>query len=371
MRPDTALPARLATLALPVVLSAVALPSVGLGAEVTDLPPQFRGDVHVRYDGAFDQVGIEEDGVTYGLRNHLTHDVTIKLEAAVYQGVALYIALPIEASWRIWYPTGTDGVPAARQMLYEPVSGQGTYVKGQPLEVAPDLSGSGLQGVWIGVAGAPFREDYHRGVPITSRFDVAVRTPARNQTMYGQGRGAAPGGVGLLVAGAFSADRGIAEPYLRLAYQGELASDVEVTYADGSSGGTLRLRPASTVSATVGAELVAMDNPTTGSRFAFDLSLGMTYRSWSDVASGFWLPSVLPTSMGIPVTQGETVMVHGGAAIDVDITRYVGLRLGATGTYFTPYRIEHVYPMRTDGQSFAMSWTAGLVGRIRTKSDRK
>ena len=46
------------------------------------------------------------------------------------------------------------------------------------------------------------------------------------------------------------------------------------------------------------------------------------------------------------------------------------MRMGAEGQWFTPHTIEHLYEARTDPQSWGITWTAGLVGRVRLKDDR-
>lgn len=347
---------------LPLTL-AVLTPTLSVAAEVTDLPPNLRGDIAVTYGGQFQQVGIAEDDLTLGIREWTQHDVTLGLTFTVYTGLAVTLSLPITASSDITYPS-------AREMLYEPVTGQGSYVNGLGLDTMPVSPSSGLQGAWIGLAGAPFRYDYAMSYPIDTRFDVSVRTPAPEQTRYGANRGASPGGAAVRLAGAFSVRRGPAEPYLKLAYTAELPADVAVTNLDGSDGGTVTVQAASALDATVGAELIALHDADMHHRVAIDLHMGFGYRSPEEVATGFWLPSVLPASQGLSITRGEYLLIRGGAALDVSITKFVGLRLGAEGQWLSPHTIEHPYPASTDPQSWGITWTAGLVGRIRLKDDR-
>lgn len=340
---------------------AALLPAWASAAEVTDLPPRWRGDVHVRYDGNVERVGLEESDKVWALRNVLRHDVGIAAEVAVWHGLAVRLGLPITASQQISYPL-------ARQMLYDPISGEGSYSNGPRIENPNEIVGTGLQGVWIGLAAAPFREDYQRGLPFTSRIDLAIRTPGA--TLYDATRGASPGGVAVRMDAAFSVVRGPTNPYLRLGWQWEGGTTASVTNPDGSSGGEVEVQGGASVDAAAGVELVAWKNEAASSRFAVDLFLGVGYRGPERRPSGFWLPSVLPASVGLSVTQTEFLLVRGGAALDVHITRFVGLRLGGEGQWFTPHRIENPYAVRTDPASFGAAWNVAVVGRIRLKGDR-
>lgn len=338
------------------------VPVFALAAEVTDAPPKFRGDVHLGYDGTFEQVGLEEAAATYGIRNTSRHDLGLRLEFAPWTGVLVRIGLPITIQQRITYP-------AARQMLYEPVNGQGSYVSGQPLDVAPIDSG-GLQGAWFGVGLKPFSESYDRSLPVEMRFDIGVRTGGKNQTMYGASRGASPGGAALRIDGAVSKRTGVVDAYSLFTYHHEFGAKIDVVDADGTTWSSeLPIRAGSYVDATIGAEFVAMEKPEKSSRLAVDLNLGLRYQSWEDRASGFWLPSVLEPSRSVPVTRSDYLVGRLGAGIDYHLNRWVGLRAGVNGQYFTPRTIESAYQVRTDGPSFGLGWHVAAVGRIRLKGD--
>jgi hypothetical protein len=274
--------------------------------------------------------------------------------------VALRVSFPISASDVISFP-------AAREMLFEPTTGDGSYVNGPRIADPAQIASSGLQGVWFGVAAAPFREDYARGIDLTSRFDLAVRTPGA--TRYATPRGVSPGGVAVRLAAAFSVQRGVANPYFRAAFQWEGPATTDVVNPDGSEAGSATVQGPTTVDALVGAELVAWKNAKS-SRFAVDVFAGVRYVGPERRPSGFWLPSVLDATAGTTVVQSEHVLVRGGLALDVHVTRYVGLRLGGEGQWFTPHRVENPYDVVTDVQSFGVAWTAALVGRIRLADDR-
>ncbi|MCB9662641.1 MAG: hypothetical protein H6732_00860 [Alphaproteobacteria bacterium] len=351
-------------LLLPTSLALLAGPARhAVAAEVTDLPPNLRADLHVAYGGLFDQAGLEEGDRTFGARDLVRHDVDLGLDFAVYTGLAVTIGVPITASQLIRFP-------AAREMLYEPASDTGSYQNGPAIDDPPEIRSGGSRGVWLGLAAAPFREDYARGLPLTSRLDLAFRIPLAGATLYGPGRGASPPGVGVRLGAAFSVVRGPANPYLRLAFTAELPGDIETVKPDGSTGPTLTLRDGHALDVGGGAELVVWQDPDQARRVAFDLHLGLGYRGPADTASGVFLPSVLERSTEVAVTRSEYLQLGGGLALDVETGRYLGFRLGADGWYHTPYRIEHPYAVRTDPQSFSVTWRLDLVGRIRLKGDR-
>ena len=153
--------------------------------------------------------------------------------------------------------------------------------------------------------------------------------------------------------------RGPAEPYVTLGYTAEFPADVDVTNLDGTDGGTITVVGSSAVDALVGSELIVHHDEDKHHRVAFDLSIGVGYRSPSERASGFWLPSVLPASQGIAVTRGEHFLVRGGVFLDVHITKWVGFRAGAEGMWLSPHTIEHLYPARTDPQRLGHSLVGG------------
>lgn len=347
---------------LPSSLLITLLPAVAGAAEVTEVPPKWRADLHLAYTGSYQQVGLEEDGVTYAIRNTTRHEIPFRLEFAVYDGLAITLGLPGTAAQTITYPT-------AREMLFEPVTGQGSYRNGLALDPTPTIASGGFQGAWIGLAGQPFLAGGWGGIPLTARLDLAVRTPDPSGTLYSEARGDAPGGAALKLAAAFSAIRGPSEPYARLTYTHEFEAEVDVTGVDGSAVGPVLVKGPNVLEMRGGAELVAMHDAETLSRIAFDLYVGFRYVGPARQASGFWLPDVLDSGRSLSAVRSEYVEAFGGLIFDAHITKWIGLRAGAEGRYFSPHRVEHLYPVRTDPPSYGVMWTIGLTGKIRTKSD--
>lgn len=345
------------------VALALLLATPARAAEVTDMPPAMRGDVDLIYAGQFQQVGLEEQGLVYAIRNTSRHDFDLHAEFSPYPGLAITLGLPTTPSLAITYP-------AAREMLYEPVDASGSYEFGLPLAALPEWRGGGVQGFWIGAAFTPFSESFARSLPATMRLDIAVRTPAPKSTLYGEKRGAAPGGAALLLGLAVSVERARSAPYLSFQYQGEFGATIDVTDADGSTVATeLPIKAASKVDGRIGGEIFLVKKPEKNLRVALDLYAGAGYRSWADTPSGFHLPSVLTISRDIPVTRGDYVLGKAGLSVIAHVNRWVNVTAGMEGRYLSPHTIEHVYAVKTDAQSFELAWTLGVTGKIRLKDD--
>ncbi|MCA9573045.1 MAG: hypothetical protein KC656_34655, partial [Myxococcales bacterium] len=127
------------------------------GAEVTELPPNLRADLHAGYVGSFEQVGLRETDQTVGLREDLRHGVALRVDFTVYTGVALTLGVPVLAQQQVDFPR-------SRQMLYEPATDGGSYENGPALDPEPSWSAGGAQGVWLGAAFSPFREEWSKGL---------------------------------------------------------------------------------------------------------------------------------------------------------------------------------------------------------------
>jgi hypothetical protein len=350
------------------VLTSLILSLTASAAEVTDLPPKFRGDVHVAYGGDFEQAGISEPNPqtgldrTFALRAITRQELGIRLEGAVWDGVAITLGLPITIQQRIAWP-------AAREMLFEPTTGSGSYVNGQSIE-ADELVTGGLQGVWLGVAAAPLRASLTPRFPIDTRIDFGVRLSGAKGTPYGGNRGGSLGGPAIRLAAAFSHRTGRGEPYLSIDWVHELGGKSDAIGNDATQWATdLEIKPPDRLDVTAGVELIAREVKGTASRVAVDAHVGFGYRSSAQVPSGFFLPDVLPASRSIAVTTSEYVQLGGGAALDYHINEWIGLRLGADGRWMTPHRIEHPYTAKTDPESWGVSWYLNLVGRIRLKGE--
>lgn len=334
--------------------------TVGHAAEVTDMAPGAGVLFGVTYGGASLQGDLVEQGEVVSGRRVQRHDLVLGGELAPVEGVAITLGLAATPSLIYRYPE-------AREMIVEPATGEGSYLAGEVRGETPEVRGSGLQGFWIGGALAPFAERFATGASrSTWRLDVAYRTGSKKRNLWtapdGK-RGVAPGGSALRLAGAFSSDLGHGSPYLSVDYVREAPVEVDITTEDGTDwASSLPLKPASTLRARGGVEVLAAEDPELGSTFAVDLYLGGGYRSWEDVASGVYLPSVLGSSRQIPVTVGDHMTGLAGMGFDYHVNDTVRGRLGMEFRYHTPFRVEHPYDVRTSGDSWEIAWTLRVQG---------
>jgi hypothetical protein len=345
-------------------VSLLSLIALGLAtahaAEVTDMAPGAGVLFGASYGGSALRGDLVEQGEVISGRRRVQHDLDIAAELAPVDGFAITLALATTPSLVYRYPE-------AREMIVEPANGEGSYLAGETFADDPVIKASGLQGVWIGAAAAPFAERYAAGSSgSTWRLDVAFRPGSKSSNLFtapkGK-RGVAPGGSALRFGGAFSSDLGLGNPYLAFAYQRESAVELDVVTEDGTEWAKgLALKPASTLRTRGGVEITAYELPDEGTRFAFDLYVGGGYRSWEDVASGVYLPSVLGSSRRIPVTVGDHMTGLAGLGIDYHVNDNVRGRTGLEFRYHTPFRVEHPYDVRTSGNTWEIGWSFTVQG---------
>lgn len=334
--------------------------SLANAAEVTDMAPGPGVLVGMHYGGSSLRGDLMEQETVVSGRRVLRHDLDLRAELAPVEGIALTLGLDTTPAWVFRYPD-------AREMTVEPANSEGSYLAGNPFDEDPAIRASGLRGVWVGAAVAPFAERYERAsAPTTWRLDVAYRTGNKNRNLWTASdgrRGAAPGGSALLLSGAFSTDMGIGTPYMKVAWQREGAVEVDVVDEEGREWAkNLALRPASDLSIRSGVEILAYEEPEENSTFSFDLYLGGGYRTWEDIASGVYLPSVLGSSRQIPITVGDHMMGLAGVGIDYHVNEFVRGRSGLEFRYRTPFRPEHAYDVTTSANTWELGWSLTIQG---------
>jgi len=292
-------------------------------------------------------------------RRIVRHDLDFAVEFSPVEGVAITLGVPTTLSWKFSYPN-------ARTMAVDPIDGSGTYLASDATADAEPVTASGIEGIWLGAAVAPFAERYGVGQPITWRLDAAIRGPSKNRNLWtavNGSRRSPPGGWGFRLAGAFSSDLGTGEPWLTAEWIRESKVEVDIVDEQGVEWATdLPLRPASTLSSAVGIEIVATEKAETGLRVAVDLSLGASYRTWEDIATGVYLPNVLDNARTIPVTAGDTVAGTAGVGVDVHVDSHVRVRSGLTFEMRTPFRPEHVYDVETSWDTSVWGWNLEVEG---------
>ncbi|MEZ4241341.1 MAG: hypothetical protein R3F59_35330 [Myxococcota bacterium] len=323
-------------------------------AEVTELPPPRSGVAGLRYTGAREAGGLEEAGERVADRVVSRHDLDLFASFGLVPGLAATLALDTTPSLHLAYAH-------TREMRLDPASGTGSYLAGEPAGQQVIRAG-GLEGLWLGVAGAPVSRA--AGERAVWRLDAAVRTPSAGRNLWtarNGHRGPAPGGAAVRLAAAFSTDRGAFAPWLRIAYDHELPVRIDVVDEAGTTWAKdLRVAPARTVTASAGSELVALRSDDV--RLVVDPSGSAGYRSWEDVASGVYLPNVLDGGRSVPVTRGDTVFAEAGVAVGVAVADRLKIRGGLAATYALPQRLEHLYAVRTTADTVGVRGFLEVTG---------
>jgi hypothetical protein len=334
--------------------------AVALGAEITEMPPKLRGDVEISDTHRIVSAGIAEGGEDVGRMLSSRNDLRFEGEFAPIAGVAVRLAIPLSPGMGVSW---TD----ARQMAFDPITGSGSYLRSGPATGDVGFRAGGLTGIELGAAFSPFSERFARPDRVTWRLDLGVRLPTKCSlwTANAGKRGAGNGGTAVLLGGAFSTRRGLAEPYVGADAVLEQPVTVAVVDESGAAWGEQRFHPASTVDVTGGVELRMGENKDRHTRSAFDLHVGFRYRDYGDIASGVWLPTVLDSSRKIVVTQEDGLAARAGLGVIADVHEYFGFRIGVEGAYTLPYTVEHVYAVSTTGDSYEVAVSVGLEGRIR------
>ncbi len=336
------------------------LPITALSAEVTEMPKELRGIGSLTY-GAFAEWGaLSEEGVKVGKRRISRHDLHYALQFAPINGAAIVLDIDHTPSLRYTFPE-------SNVMLIEPVEGGGTYIGGEQVSDTPTVKAGGLNGIWIGAAFQPFSESYEQyDQQSTWRLDIAFRTGSSNRNLWtapNGSRGAAPGGSALKLAGAVSTEMGIGNPYVSTTWVKENKVTVDLTDEDGVTHATdVELNPASTIDFRGGIEVIGYRDASRETRAAVDFFLGMGYRSWEDIASGVYLPDVLPGSRQIAVTASEQINMMAGINVDYHVNDKVRARTGPDFRFHTPFRPEHVYNTQTTPDHLGFGWVFKIEG---------
>ncbi len=328
-------------------------------ADVTEMAPEMGVRSYLRYGGSTLNGHLVEEGEVVAGRSIQRNDVDLAVEFAPIDGFAATMQVALTPGWT-WKYTDT------RAMVAEPADGSGSYLAGEPAKDVT-LKTSGLTGIWFGAALAPFSESYAKNQHATWRLDLGVRTPSAGRNLWvarNQARGSSPGGTAFRVAGAFSTDRGVGAPFLSASWVHESKVTLDVTDEAGTVWAkNLELSPADVVELRSGIALTGYENAALHSAFDVELWMGAQYRSWEDVASGLYLPNVLDSARSIPVTAGDSIAGLAGFGLEYGINEYVAVRTGAEFTYRTPYRLEHVYDVRTSADTWQLGWFFTVQGQ--------
>lgn len=335
------------------------LAPAAVAADVTEMPPELGVRSSLRYSGSTLNGHLVEAGETVGSRHVLRNDLDLAVEFAPTAGLAATLQLALS-------PGYTWSYRDTRDMVVEPADGSGSYLSGLRAKDV-ELKTTGLTGVWLGAAFAPFDEQYARNQHATWRLDAALRPPSKGKNLWvarNNARGPAPGGLGLRLGGAFSTDLGVGTPFVSASWVHESRVTVDVVDEAGTTWAKgLSLKPADTLDLRSGISIRGYENAAAQSSVDFELWMGAGYRAWEDVASGLYLPNVLDSGRAIPMTVGDSVSGVAGFGFEFGVNEFVAIRTGTEFTYRTPYRLEHLYEVSTSADTWQLGWFLAVQGR--------
>ncbi len=340
------------------VLWLALFPFAAQAAEVTDFLNAKELGVTLGYEGSSLRGGLEESGVRFSERAVSRHDVTLCSEYAPGQGFLLHVRAELTPHWKMAFPGAPD-------IIFDPTTGGGTFLVGDASPQEPTHYGSGMKGLWLGAAvQPPSSPPVDRLQSPQWRLGLAVRTPSPQNNLWIEKdgkRGASMGSPALNLSAAISSMRGASDPYMTVAYQREFAAEFDLPNPNEDGGPTtVALHPPSTLTATAGLELLLNHDASTQARGALDIRVEAGYRSWGDMASGTYLPSVLPSSVTVPSTLEETVFGRAGVGFRVRTAGGVRVASRMHAEWGPPYRLEHLYNVRTTADTYRLLWTLTL-----------
>ena len=333
-------------------------------AEVTEIPPRFRGDVEIGYRYDRQHSFLYEETENVGSATAVDHLLTYEGTFAVWDGIAVWVELPHYASQQIAYAD-------THVMMFDPNDETGTMVGTDPDPSPPTISGAGPGGVWVGAKGTPFSQTLFDERPdrLTMLLEAGYRFADRTNfyTTNDQGhRGGGPGGAGWRASAAFSTTHRSTDPYLKFLYEHDLAIVQDVKDDSGTVlAADATVNPADNLEALAGAEVRVYRNDESGASLDLDFFLRVGYATWQDVPSGIYLPFVVAPSDGQVVTQSDMLYGRGGVGVDWEVFEYVEWDVAGEAGTRTAHRLEYPYDVSTGVDSFDYAITTSITIRIR------
>jgi hypothetical protein len=328
-------------------------------AEVTDLPPQWRGDISIDYLATVVPDSLTESENTVGERRATDHDLTYSARFGFTDYLAMELALPQQASSRIAFKK-------MNRLVYDPIMETGTMV-GTGDDADSETSGSGSGGLWLRAMATPLSESTFsaRGDQITwlmgLGYQFADSTSLWNSADSG---GAGPASPAFEFTSFWSTKNRMTEPYLGVVWTHRFSTDVDVNNR------LITVKDPSRLDITAGLEILLLEDESwadnLGTELALDLHATFGHRSWGDGVSGVELANALSISKFASVTQGETNSLWGGADIRWRIVRYVDWTVSTEIGGPFGRRLEHPYAVASDPDG-KLGWRLGtsLTFRMR------
>ncbi|MEC8194000.1 MAG: hypothetical protein VX944_12785 [Myxococcota bacterium] len=325
-------------------------------ANITDLPPQYRGDIGIAYTATVIPDTLEQDRIAVGERRTIAHDMVYEGRFGITDYLMVALELPHAVKHEVRFFN-------SNAMAYDPISETGTMLGTGPIEDS-SRSGSGLGGTRFRIAGAPFSETVFadRGDRVTWVLGVGFqfRDDSNFWTTDGGERGAGPGSSAFEIDSTWSTDHQHASPYIAVAWSRRAPNN----------DGPVPVKDPSDLWLVSGLEIPLWGDPSwadgLGTEVVLDLSGRFGYHTYGDGVSGVLLPAVLPISRRTAATQSETSSLWGNVDVRWRAARYVDWSLrGAMGGVLG-HRLEHHYPVRTATGS-KVGWSLGTAVTFRMR----
>jgi hypothetical protein len=344
----------------------LALVSLAAAASVTELPTKFRGDVTLGY--AYDRLAgplvetpLEGDPVEIATRAVQDHQLRYGFTFAAGPGIAVYAEIPHSVGNSVNYTS-------PRTMVYEPTSQSGTYVGTNVGADGAAIEGKGVSGVWLGIKGTPWNEEFRTRNGVTWLVEGALRTPDSSNlwTVTNGTRGAGPGGTAYRLHSAWSQTNGASSPYLAVTWTHENLLSVDTFAQDGTQlASGVQVDPADSLRIRFGTQNTASSNEASGALLRFDLRATVDYASDARVPGGIFLPNTLATTEGQSVQAAESLEGGAGLAILWRPMTYLEMNLHGDAAARLPQRIEHPYPVRTGWDTLHANVGLDMTVRVR------
>lgn len=344
----------------------LALVSLAAAASVTDLPTKFRGDVTIGY--AYDRVGgplvetpLSGDPVEIATRTLQDHQLRYGFTFAAGPGIAVFAEIPHSVNQSVSYTS-------PRTMVYDPTSQSGTYIDTGVGADGAAIEAKGVSGVWLGIKGTPWNEDFRTRNGVTWLVEGALRTPDSSNlwTMSNGTRGAGSGGTAYRLHSAWSHTNEGSSPYLAVTWTHENLLVVDTYAQDGTKlASEVEVDPADTLRLRFGTQNLATANEASGARLSFDLRATVDYASDATVPGGIYLPNTLATTEGQAVQLAESLEGGAGMAMLWRPMTYLEFDLHGDVAAHLPQRIEHPYPVRTGWDTLHANVGLDMTVRVR------
>lgn len=354
-------------------------------AEVTSVPPRWKGDVYFGYAGELDVMRLQDEAdsepgpleVASGI--HHRHAIDLSGRFSPWHGVEIRLDLPIVAWDRTrWLD--------ANRMVWDPDRKRPTMLGGMDVGTG-DLDNSpssrehhGPDDLFLGFRVVPFGEDavYRGDSPASVAIDLGFSFPSGENHDAVRDDGSAGAGVGGMgVHLGFSASRRFAqaEPWLSFRYSHQAAYGAPLVDVNGvalpgaDADGNTQLDPADSIALVLGTEVIATEDTAADTGVRMGFGAAFRYVSPEQVSSGTRIPVPLASTRGQVAITAEYVQIEGLLSVRARTEKQAEFRLDAGAGWVSEHTLEQVgetaYGVETAPGTFVVRFGMGVSLRFR------